>query len=226
MSLPSVEIIRKRIEETAAEDFRLCYMSEYLFAARISEVAGAMSPGDSSTLYGIKGSDAKIVEYRGEEIAVFSVKTAKREGRIRTIGLPFRFEPWAKIVYDYFKKMIDEDVVFPFTRQEAWVNCKEIFQGLSYPIERYVIFLGKETDELGVMNVKIREVAAHSRAFRLHALRHLRATELVEAYGFDGFNLATYGGWTLRTMTRVSPVMERYLSLGWQSYIQKLMVRR
>jgi hypothetical protein len=72
----------------------------------------------------------------------------------------------------------------------------------------------------------LKDVDEHIRAFRLHALRHLRATELVEHYGFDGFQLATYGGWMPTTTTRISSVIQRYLSLSWQSYIDKLLKRR
>jgi len=46
----------------------------------------------------------------------------------------------------------------------------EAFQGLSYPIEKYVI---REGD-------KVKPVFAHTSHFRLHALRHLRPTEPVE----------------------------------------------
>jgi hypothetical protein len=88
---------------------------------------------------------------------------------------------------------------------------------MSYPIERYRVY-----DDFGVK----KEVDKHARPFTLHALRHLRATELVEYYGFDGFNLSIYGGWTLKSAIGVSASMERYLSLSWQSYFPKLLKKR
>ena len=53
-----------------------------------------------------------------------------------------------------------------------------------------------------------------------------RATELVEFYGFDGFNLSIYGGWTLKSMVGVSGAVECYLSLSWQSSFPKLLKKR
>jgi hypothetical protein len=71
-----------------------------------------------------------------------------------------------------------------------------------------------------------KEVEEHIRPFALHALRHLRATELVEFYGFNGYNLSTYGGWTLKTVVGVSASIERYLSLSWHNYFEKMLKRR
>lgn len=67
--------------------------------------------------------------------------------------------------------------------------------------------------------------SAHIQAI-VHALRHLRASELVGFYGFDGFNLATYGGWTYHTLAQTTPIMDKYLSLSWQGHFAKLLKRR
>lgn len=221
LSLPSVPTVRNRIAKAEDSGTRLCLMTTYLFAARISEVVGKVSPSDTSTLYGVTGLDVEVQSYEGQEVAVFSVKTAKRKGKIRKVALPLGSEPWAKEVLHAFDES-KSDYVFPFTRQQAWLSCKPVFKGLTYPIMEYTVFIKDEN----TAEVQIKKVEAHSKPFRLHALRHLRATELVEFYGFDGFNLALYGGWTLRTAAGLSSVMERYLSLGWQSYIPKLLKMR
>lgn len=67
----------------------------------------------------------------------------------------------------------------------------------------------------------------HLKDFTLHSLRHLRATILVEYYGFDGIDLATHGRWKPSTMggmgSAITPVMERYLALGGQRPFVKLL---
>lgn len=57
----------------------------------------------------------------------------------------------------------------------------------------------------------------------LHALRHLRATELVQKFGFEGKDLASYCGWTLRAMGFPS-MADIYLSLSWRSYFPELLI--
>ena len=222
MSLPSVPVVRERIENIKQEDIRHCIMATYLFAGRISEVVGRASPSDVGTVArGPIGSDVRTDVYTlgplKEEAAVFSVQTAKRGGRKRLIALPLKYEPWAKPLRAYFKERT-KVLVFPFTRQKVWSYAKDAFDRLKYPIEQYAIYEGE------VPKVKkIRK--AHTRDFRLHALRHLRATELVEYYGFNAFDLATFCGWTYRTAIGMSSV-DRYLSLGWQTYFPKLLKKR
>jgi hypothetical protein len=218
LSLPTYDDVRARIDRVTDDANRFCLQTVYLWAARISEVVGKSSLSDTKTTpRGPKGTDAELNSYKigseQYEIVVFKVRTAKREGLERRIGLPTQFEPWAKPLYNYFQSKKDS-IVFPFTRQQMWTVSKTIFKGLKYPIEKYTITKKSELKKI--------KIPRHYRDFRLHALRHLRATELIEYYGFDGFNLATYGGWHYTTMARTSSIMERYLTLSWQSYIEKL----
>lgn len=225
LSLPNVETIRERIEAIERKDIRFCLKTAYLYAGRISEVVGKATPSDNTVARGPKGTDVRMDFYQNnnEEIpcVVFTVRTAKREGIERKVALPLKYEPWAKEVYEYFKKTGNK-IVFPFTRQVVgmYVRQNGIFKGLTYPIEKYVIV--EREGELKTVTT----IDRHIRSYNLHAIRHSRASELVEYYGFDGFNLATYGGWTYKTAARVSNVMDRYLSLGWQSYFPKLLKRR
>jgi len=225
MSLPNVEVVRERIESIRRRDIRNCFMATYLFAGRISEVVGRATRRDTTTARGPRGIDASREVYKignlAEPAVVFKVKTAKREGRERRIGLPINteFEPWTETLHDYFKECEDR-IVFPFTRQKIWSFANRVFEDLRYPIEKYILF----TEENGVTIKKV--VDQHFRAFRLHALRHLRASELVEFYGFNGVDLSIYGGWTLQRGAGLSTVMARYLSLNWQSYFPKLLKKR
>lgn len=221
MSLPSVDVVRERIESVRREAIRNCFMATYLFAGRISEVIGKGTRKDTTTVRGPRGTDATQRIYElgpiKQSAVVFSVKTAKRNGKERLIGLPLNsdFEPWTQILYDYFKEW-DNEIVFPFTRQKAWEYSKRAFEGLRYPIETYTIRGSRQ---------RLKKVEEHSRPFRLHALRHLRATELVTHYGFNAFELATYCGWTYHTAVGMASI-DRYLSLGWQSYFPKLLKKR
>ena len=218
--------VRSRIAEVEREDYRYCLMATYLMDARISEVVSKACPKDTTTARGPKGSDAKLDTFvqLGTEIpcVVFTVKTAKRQGKERYVALPLdeQYEPWSKPLYGYFLAA-GKRPVFDFTRQTIWKYIKDLdtFKGLECQIIRYIV-----TDKFTLKKTPVKE---HDRAFRLHALRHLRASELVGFYGFDGFNLATYGGWTYHTMAQTSAVMDRYLSLSWQSYFPKLLkIRR
>lgn len=205
-------MIRQRIEQVKNEPIRYCLMTAYLYAGRICEVVSEKVPSDSTTTpRGPRGTDARLYSYQGQEVVVFTVYTAKREGIKRNVALPISYESWAKPVYEYFQTKAGNSV-FPFNRQKMWAYSKEAFEGETYEIQDYKL----------VKNGKLIPVKMHLRPFRLHALRHLRASELVEYFGFDGFNLATYGGWKYSTTARTSSVMDRYLTLGWQSYIEKL----
>lgn len=226
MSLNDVDEVRSRIAEVEQEEYRYCLMATYLFDARISEVVSKACPKDTTTARGPKGSDARLDSFvqLGTEIpcVVFTVKTAKRRGKERYVALPLdeQYEPLAKPLYGYFLAAGTRPV-FDFTRQTIWKYIKDAgtFKGLKCPIQRYIV-----TDKF---TLEKKAVPEHDRFFRLHALRHLRASELVGFYGFDGFNLATYGGWAYRTMAQTSSIMDRYLSLSWQSYFGKLLkIRR
>ena len=216
MSMSQYNLIRQRIDQVKPEPIRYCLMTAYLYAGRICEVISQKVPSDlTTTPRGPRGTDVRLDTYEGEEIVVFTVYTAKREGIKRNVALPISYESWAKPLYEYFS-LKGNDFVFPFNRQKVWAYSKKAFEGEIYEIEEYRVLKDGE----------LKSVKRHPKPFRLHALRHLRASELVEYFGFDGFNLATYGGWKYSTTARTSSVMDRYLTLGWQSYIGKLFKKR
>jgi hypothetical protein len=237
MSLPNPDLVRQRIESVNQEQIRFCLMACYLYAGRISEVVGVKYPSDTKTeARGPRGSDAvKDVYMAGLKripCVVFNVRTAKIKGKERKVALPFNpaFEPWTKPLYEYFKAKGDQ-LVFPFPRQEVWAYSKTAFEGLTYPIDKYSVLADASVVKTSIRLTKtgkpVIDVPEHNRPFRLHALRHLRATELRETYQFDGFDLASYCGWRLSTIVpQISRTMERYLSLGWASYFPKLLKKR
>jgi len=220
MSLPSVETFRKCVEKVTEEPIRFCLMTLYLFCGRISEAVSLAYKTDRTVARGPRGIDARLDAYRVGDIefpaVVFTVKTAKRQGLERKVAVPAdpAYEPWAQPVYEYFKQH-GQQHVFPFTQQYVRYRCSklEVFKGLTYTIETYPIWKN---------GVIVRRVERYSRPFTLHAIRHLRASELVDYYGFTGGDLAVYGGWTFHTML-FPAATDRYLSLGWQTYFPKLL---
>lgn len=227
MSLPGVKTVRERIEEVKPKDVRVCLMCGYLFCARVSELVSEVSPSDKAytTARGPQGSEVKMDIFKlgeiREEAAIFTVSTAKRGGIERLVALPLNseYEPWTGKVYEYFKAC-GEDPCFPFTRQKVWQHSKQAFDGLRYSIERYTI-----TQPQGEHEVRS-VVNRHFKPFRTHALRHIRASELIEYYGFDGVDLSIYGGWTLRSTIGVGSAMQRYAHLQWRKYFPKLLKKR
>lgn len=190
-----------------------------LTCGRAKETVSYTTLGDKSGKNkptGPIGKDVRLDKFGDFNIALFNVYTQKRDGLKRIIALPLQYEPWAEPLYEYMSSF-GKDPVFNFSRQKLWARSKPLFEGLHYPIEKYTIW--KDGKIAKVVN-------RHIKPFTLHALRHVRASELVEYYGFNGFDLAIYGGWTMRTTVGVSSQFDRYISLGWQSYIGKLLKKR
>lgn len=227
LTLPEVETVRNRIETATKKEAKFCLMAAYLFCARASEIIGATNRYDikhkQTLARGPTGQDAKLETFElGDiktQVAIFTIRTAKRDGKIRKIALPLekKFEPWTEQLYNYYLEH-GNDKVFPFTRQKAWEYAQETFSGLSYPIEKYKLYYQD--------NPNPKPVKAHLKPFRTHALRHLRATELIENFGFTGFDLSVYGGWSLRSMVGVGSAMSRYAHLDWRRYFPKLLKKR
>lgn len=222
VQLPEVSEVRNRIESIPEDDVRFATIATYLWGARISEVIGKASPRDNTKARGLRGEEMKEETFRQEvkrgdrevweeePVFLFPLKTAKRGGFKRNVALSPTYEPWATALAEYFRVRLSE-FVFPFTRQYVWKHIKEPFKGMKYTIVKYKIYKDGKVQK---------EKLQHSREFALHALRHLRATELVERYRFDAFDLSIYLGWTL------PGVMGRYLSLDWGRYFPKLLKRR
>jgi len=76
------------------------------------------------------------------------------------------------------------------------------------------------------VQVDKKQIPRHNNEFATHALCHIRTAELIEYYGFDGYDISVYGGWTLRGMIGGSSAMSRYAHLRWQRYFPKLLKER
>jgi len=133
--MPTDSEIRERIESIKDEKHRLAFKYQYLIAGRISEVCGKYSP---------MGDDVTTTDFDGETAIMFTVKTAKRKGRLRPVALPLRvdYEPWADEVRKYFASHRE---TYPFKFAEKWSTsvrymqwkAEEAFKDLEWPMEEY-----------------------------------------------------------------------------------------
>jgi hypothetical protein len=126
----------KQIPKNAdSEQYRLGFMYQLLIAGRISEMCGHYAP---------KGNEVYEVSFNDVSAAMFVVKTAKREGKLRASSLPLdpQYEPWTEEVLEYFKRT-GEDYPFKFGKNWAaskryaqWVAA-ETFDKLEWPMKKY-----------------------------------------------------------------------------------------
>ena len=241
---PTPREVRTRILEASKVPHRMGLMYGFLVAGRASEIVGRACPSDvKTTPRGPTGKDFETAQARvdGEifDAVVFTVRTSKRGGIPRSIGLPLdpEYEPWAKPVMDYFEKFGSDEHVFPYTRQALFPSAVEVFGRIYvYPIEEYTV---QSVDQAAFSNmleqvpqpirhlVKVprhlreeRKVTRHQRWLRLHgALRHFRLMELTQRFGFNREDRKVYAGHTI-------DVTDRYTHLDWQSYFSKLLIKR
>ena len=176
----------------------------YLTGCRISEAIAVKYPKDTNSPRGPSGKDLTLTSYKDTTIALISLRTGKKGGRPRIVPLAVEYEPWAEPILEAFEKA-GSDPVFPIPRQTAFRVARKLFEGLGYGIEPYR---------------REKPIPRHLKPFGLHAIRHMRATELMEYYGFSIEDLALYLGWELRFGASVA---RRYLHLQWQRYVDLLL---
>lgn len=219
--VPTVGQVRARIERAGDRAMGMGLRSCLLLCARVSEVVGYSSPGEGSEARGPKGSDAKReltkVGTKEYKALVVDVRTAKRKGMLRRVGLAADFDPWVPQVADYFYER-GEEVAFDFSQRalREYVSSNRLFDGWLWQVDDYLI--GEE----GTWS----KVPGHMKRFSIHSLRDVRATTLLSFYGFDGADLAIHGGWTVnRAVTGISQVMARYLKFyeQWERPFPKLL---
>jgi integrase len=196
-ALPDSKTIRERIDKSPLVRVKYALRFQYLTGSRISEVCGNYSP---------TGRDLELGSYDEHPVALFRIRSAKKKERIRICALPLEeeFEPWTRLLVDWFEKREDRKT-FPLAPSTLQRFAPQVFKGLTYEIEPYL------------------KIGEHSRRIVTHGLRHIRATELLGHYGFTGVDLAVFFGWVLPGLPRMS---ERYLSLQWGEYFPKLLKSR
>jgi len=202
-TLPATSQIRQRIDAVQNVRAKRALQLQFLSASRVSEIVGAK---------GVKGQDCQLNTYENHPLVVFSIKTAKRQGKVRAVALPLEteFDPWTRPVVEYCQAKDDpSQLIFDLTPRMMQKYAVQAFQGLSYHIEGY--------EEEG------KSVGPHWKNISTHGLRHIRATELMMYYGFDGIDLAIMCGWSLKSQVGMPGVASRYLYLQWSRYFPKLL---
>ena len=201
-----------------AEKMRIALIFIYLYACRSAEVLARRSPSDRTKFqYGVYRRDVYIDiyprrlngdAYEEVEVLVAEIPIAKKkELTYRQVAVPIEYEPFAREILRYIEKYDDDDPLFNITRQTLHQASKTWLQGLTYRIRRYG------------------DVESHERQAGLHYLRHMRISELVADYHFDGIDVTTYVGWKM-TSEEIPPhlaeLLDRYGHRRWTRYIEKL----
>lgn len=239
--IPTTAQVRERIDACGDEEMRAALRSAFLMCARVSEVVGRGNPSDGYDAIGPTPEQAVDVFYeapniydeatRREKALVITIKTAKREGMIRMVGLPADYDPWVKETARYFWSRPEREKVFPFTRQALgdYVRSNNVFEGFIWTVRKYQIVLERaKRDQQGniVEEPKVKTISEHPKAFTIHSLRDARATQLMLEYNFLGVDLAIHGGWAInRAEAGVSAVQARYLDIykEWKKPFRKLL---
>ena len=186
--------MRERIDSLDNKKLRPIAKFQLETACRLSEAVGK---------YAIQKKDLTFTNYKGHDLALFTLKTAKREGINRIVALPLSNNRVKELV-DYFQSR--KRKLFEYGPSSVRHLLAEEFKDLKYFIERY-------TPKKGIV------IQAHERSMATHALRHLRLSELINVYGFDEIDLSTFAGWKMKGMS------SRYATLAWGRYIDKLVGR-
>jgi len=240
--LPDHKQVRKLIQSIPEKRFRMGGMYGYLIAGRASEIVTKACPSDEGTTpYGPQGRDYRIMHHQDKnhqrhEVLVLNVKTSKRDGLPRDIGVPLdkKIEPFAEKILEYFQEQDKDEPVFYYTRQDLYNGSKDVFDGYIYPIEPYTIrkidqpkyqeIKNKVPEELRSLVkppnsiVYERKIPRHYRRLALHgAMRHYRTMELAQRFGLTKEERDLYTGHT------TSGVDDRYSHLNWRLYFHKLL---
>ncbi len=197
MSLNINRVVRERIEAIPKTVVRNAFKFQYLTATRISEVCGK---------YAVTGKDLEVKEFEGHQLALFTIKTAKKKGEPRFVALPLEgiYESWTDTLVNYFKDK--QGKIFNLSVRNLQFHAESIFKNLPYTIEKYG-------------NKKIGVIEKHEKQGLTHFLRHVRATNLVMDYGFDSTDIGIFCGWEIG----LPAMAKRYITMEWRRYFPKLL---
>lgn len=208
LSEPTPEEVRARISEVSPRSRRLALTAQYLWAARRCEVTGK---------YHFVAENLELVTWRQHPVAIFKVVRGKVEVKeegdeeLATepvfVVIPMNpdYEPLTKELVEFVQDR-GQGKVFRFSDSTLWRASKSAFKGMNYKI------------------MKGRRIKGWREA-GTHFLKHIRISELINRFGFDGVDLVAYTGWSPK-QTGMPPIMQRYAGLQWQKYVGKLCVPR
>ena len=174
-TIPTTSDIRTIIENIDNEDVRYAFMYQFLIGGEVAEICGPYAPDYNNAQevnFNLGGFSFPAV--------IFIVNNIKPEdrgkNRICAIPLDTEFEPWAKPLYNWFKKHGDE---YP----------------IKYSMRNHQRYAGIYFKDLSWLKEKYRKVERRISPFRLADLRKLRIKNLKEFYHFDEVDLALSCAW-------------------------------
>lgn len=209
IQVPEPREIRALIESVSKTKVRTALKFQYITASRISEVCGkwAIMPKSFETTSHI---------FRDEEhpLMIFKLFSKTMNEIPRSVALPLdgKYEPWAKDVLSYCLNRSTENKkrkIFNLSPRTVQRYCEKLFKGFSYFIEGY-------------SHLK-KKVPGHYRNVLTHGLRHIRATELLNKYGFDGIDITIFCGWSITRDFGMPRMAKRYVYGQWARYFPKLL---
>lgn len=208
IQVPEPKEIREIIQSVSRTKIRTALMFQYITASRISEVCGK---------WAITGRSFETTTW-GEEpekpVLVFKLFSKTMNEIPRSVALPLeaKFEPWAKDVLMYCLNRQTQNKngkIFKVAPRTIQRHCEKLFKGLSYFVEGYSHLKEK--------------VPGHYRNVITHGLRHIRATELLNKYGFDGIDITIFCGWSITRSLMMPRMAKRYVYGQWARYFPKLL---
>jgi hypothetical protein len=204
IQVPEPKELRGIIEGVSRRKIRNALKFQYLTASRISEVCGK---------WAITGRSFETTIWKGEEnpVLLFKIKSKTMKEIPRSVALPLdpKYEPWTNDLLIYCLNRQTEDRnkdIFNVSPRTIQRYAQKHFKGLSYYIEKYG------------------DVPGHYRNILTHGLRHIRATELLNRYGFDGIDITIFCGWSITREVGMPKMAKRYVYGQWARYFPKLLI--
>ena len=202
------EVFRQHVDELPCNSDAVLLKTLYLTASRVYEVVTKRMPNEAVkglTSYGER-MDWSLVDYVGdgvpEKVLLLRIAVAKRKTKGKD---------------DQVYKMI----ALPCSpKYEPWT-----VDLLKHIQERGRLAFDLTTRRVGqIVKRTFRDLDT---MIHTHSLRHFRITHLVNAYGFEPYDLTAIAGWTYRTglghMGLGSGKLDAYLHLAWKHYFPKLL---
>ena len=173
--IPTVQEVRRIIENIEEEKLRHALMYQFLMGAEIGELCGDYAP-DKNNCHEIemKIGDEK---YPALLFMINNIKP-KQRGLYRSCIIPLDsdFEPWSRNILEWYK-MHDNKYPFDYGERNYSRLISNMFKGYKWPKDPY-----------GKSKIQYND-------FRSADLRKLRIKNLKEFYDFTPIDLARFGAW-------------------------------
>jgi len=143
--------------------YRALFVFEYLSGGRVSEIVRRM-----------KKKQLENIKIDGKDFISFNNLYTEKNIQINRRSLPipiFKEERLYKLASEHLNSLLDDDIIFDFSRITAWKHIRRIVKTI------------KEFSKNPFLNSN-------------HFLRHCRLTHLVTIYDYNEQELIRFAGWT------------------------------